>query len=73
MMDDQFDHLRRMQQSIGELKLRERMAEMERRQREGNRKSNFLPPVPVWVIVIILLIMLLSIVAFVVGYGLHLL
>ncbi len=69
MMDNRFQ---RMQADMGELKLREQMAEIERREREGNRKSNLHPPVPVWVNVIILLIMLLTILAFVVVYGLHL-
>ena len=72
-MQNQFEHLRRMQADMAELKVREQLAEMERRQREGNRKSTIHPPVPVWVIVIFLFIMLLTIVAFALGFGLHLL
>ena len=63
----------RIQEEMATMKMRERMAEMERRERGRNLKSDFHPPLPKLVIVIFLLIMLLTIVAFVVGYGLHLL
>ena len=62
-----------IQEEMAAMKMRERMAAMESRERGRNLKSDFHPPLPVFVIVIFLLIMLLTIVAFVVGYGLHLL
>ena len=63
----------RIQEEMVAMKMRERMAAVERRERGRNLKSDFHPPLPKLVIVIFLLIMLLTIVAFVVGYGLHLL
>lgn len=68
------DQQRLMQEKMAhmaEMKMRERMAQMERREQGRNLKSDFNPPLPLFVIVIFLIIILLTIVAFVVVYGLH--
>lgn len=70
MMDQQRLMQGKMTQ-MAHMKMRERMAHMERKEQGRNLKSDFNAPLPVFVIVIFLIIMLLTIVAFVLVYGLH--